>query len=106
MKQVLLRVTAVFAKICFRKFAQPQFRDFFLPRKILLLQNPLDPDVDWECAQALIGKQHYAVSNLRSHAGQRAQFFPEIGIGQSRPCFQFALPELTSRAVTSRFLAR
>ena len=75
MKQVLLRVTAVFAKIRFRKFAQPLFRDFFLPREILLFQNPLDPDVDWKCAQSLVGKQHYTVGNLRSHAGQRSTIF-------------------------------
>ena len=78
MKQVLLRVTAVFAKICFRKFAQPWFRDF-LPRKILLFQNSLNPDIDRKCAQALIGKQHYAVGYLRSHAGQRTQLFSKIG---------------------------
>ena len=83
MKQVLLRVTAVFAKICFRKFAQPRFRDFFLPRKILLSQNSLDPDVDRKCAQALVGKQHHAIGHLRSHAGQRAQLFSKIGIRQS-----------------------
>jgi hypothetical protein len=70
MKQVLLRVTAVFAKIGFRKFAQLQFGDFFLSREILLFQNSLDPDVDRKCAEAFIGKQHYTVSYLCSHAGQ------------------------------------
>ena len=80
MKQVLLRVTAVFAKIGFGKFAQLQFGDFFLSREILLFQNSLDPDVDRKCAEALIGKQHYTVSYLCSHAGQRAQLFSKIGI--------------------------
>ena len=72
MKQVLLRVTAVLAKIGFGKFAQSQLGDFFLPRKILLFQNSLDPDVDWKSAQALVSKEHCTVSNLGSHAGQRA----------------------------------
>ena len=91
MKQILLRVTAVFAKIRFRKFAQPQFSHFFLPRKILLFQNPLDPDIDWKCAQSFIGKEHYTIGNLHSHTGQRTQFLSEIGIGESRPCFQVRL---------------
>ena len=91
MKQVLLRVTAVFAKIRFRKFPQPQFRDFPFPRKILLFQNPPDPDVDWKSAQSFVGKEHYTIGNLHSHTGQRTQFLSEIGIGQSRPCFQARL---------------
>ena len=36
MKQVLLRVTTVFAKIGFRKFAQPLHRHLPFPRKIFL----------------------------------------------------------------------
>jgi hypothetical protein len=69
-KQVLLRVTAVFAKIGLGKLAQLQLGNFFLPRKILLFQNSLDPNVNRECAEALIGKEHYTVSYLRSHAWQ------------------------------------
>jgi len=85
MKQVLLRVAAVFAKIYFRKFAQPLFCEFFLPRKILLFQNSLAPDVNRKCAQPLVGKEHYAIRYLRSYAGQRAQLFSKIGIRKSRP---------------------
>jgi hypothetical protein len=70
MKQILLCVTPIFAKICLREFAKLQGRHPFLSRKILLLQGPLDPDVDWERAQTLKGEQHYTVGNLRSHAGQ------------------------------------
>ena len=91
MKQVLLRVSAVFAKIRFRKFAQPEFGDFFPRRKVLLFQNPLDPDVDWKCAPSFVGKEHYTIGNLHSHTGQRTQFLSEIGVGQSRPRFQVRL---------------
>ena len=84
----MLRITPVFAKIGFRKFSQPQFGDFFLPRKILLFQNSLDPNVDRKCAQAFISKQHYTVGYLCSHAGQCAQFLFKIGIGQIRPCLK------------------
>ena len=69
-KQVLLRVTAVFAKIGFGKFAQHQFGNLFVPREILPFQNSLDPDVDRKCAEAFIGKQHYTISYLFSHPGQ------------------------------------
>src|SRR5262245_34502357 len=91
MKQVLLRVTAVFAKMRFSKFAKPQLSDFFLPRKILLFQNPLDPDIDWKCVQSFVGKEHYTIRDLHSHTGQRTQFLSEIGIGESRPRFQVSL---------------
>jgi len=42
------------------------------PRKILFAQNPLDPDVDRERAQPLVGKEHHTISNLRAYAGQLA----------------------------------
>jgi hypothetical protein len=45
-KQVLLRVTAVPAKIRFRKLAQLQFGDFSVPPKILSFQNSSYPHVD------------------------------------------------------------
>jgi hypothetical protein len=56
MKQVLLRVTTVFAKIGFRKFAQPLNRRLPFPRKIFLSQNALDPDIDRESPQTFVGK--------------------------------------------------
>ena len=80
MKQILLRVSAVFAEIGFRKLPQPLRGHFPSPRKIVLPQHALDPDIDRECSQPLIRKKHYAVCNLRSHAWQRAQLFSELGI--------------------------
>ena len=56
MKQVLLRVTTMFAKIGFRKFAQPLRRRLSFPRKIFLSQNALDPDIDRESAQTFVSK--------------------------------------------------
>jgi hypothetical protein len=56
MKQILLRVTSMFAKIGFAKFAQPLRRHFLRPRKIFLPQNALDPDVDGKRAQTFVGK--------------------------------------------------
>jgi hypothetical protein len=56
MKQVLLRVTAMFAKISFRKFAQAAQSRFPFPRKIFFSQNALDPDIDREGPQTFVGK--------------------------------------------------
>jgi hypothetical protein len=56
MKQVLLRIPAVFAKIGFGKFTQLLRRHFLPAREIMLSQNPFDPDVDWECAEPLVSK--------------------------------------------------
>jgi hypothetical protein len=56
MKQVLLRVTTMFAKIRLRKFAQPLHRCLPFPRKIFLSQNALDPNIDRESAQTFVGK--------------------------------------------------
>ena len=85
MKQVLLRVPAVFAEISLGE--QPQaLRSYFLSAgKIMLLQYTLDPDINRECAQPLIRKKHNAVCNLRPHAWQRAQLFSEFGISMYRP---------------------
>jgi len=95
MKQVLLRITGVFAEIGFRKFTEPLCRDLLLAREITLSQNPLDPDVDWECVQPLVGKEHHAICDLGSHAGQRAYVISKLAIGKRRPCFEitFAGPD-------------
>ena len=106
MKQILLRVPAVFAEVRFRELPQPLRRHFPSTRKIMLPQNALDPDIDRECSQPLIRKKHYAICNLRPHARQRAQLFSELGIGQRRPHSRSAWPELTSPAVARRFFAR
>ena len=88
MKQVLLRIPTVFAKIGFRKFTQ-LLRRYFLPaREILLSQNALDPDVDWECAEPLVSKEHHAVCDLRAHTRQIAQVIPKTALRKHRPCFE------------------
>src|SRR5712691_4616638 len=85
MKQVLLRVTAMCPEIRFRKHTQSLWRHFSFPRKIFLSQDPLDPDVDRECAQTFVGKEHYTISNLRTHARQLAELFAKIDIEKRRP---------------------
>ena len=92
MKQVLLRVTAVFAKICFRKFAQPEFGDFFLPRKILLSKTLSIQTSNWKCAQSFVGKEHYAVGNLRSDSRATRTVSLRSAIGQSDHASKPALP--------------
>ena len=72
MKQILLRVPAVFAEIRFRELPQAPRGHFLSTRKIMLPQHALDPDIDRECSQPLIRKKHYAICNLRPHAWQRA----------------------------------
>src|SRR5215475_2520122 len=63
MKQILLRVSAVFAEISVGELAQPVQGHSLSPRKIMLSQHTLDPDIDRECSQPLIGKKHYAIGN-------------------------------------------
>jgi hypothetical protein len=48
MKQILLRIPAMFAEIRFRKLAEPLCRHFFSTREILLPQHTLNPHIDWE----------------------------------------------------------
>src|SRR6266576_1714585 len=81
MKQILLRVPAVFAEIGFGELAKPLHAHLPSPRKIMLPQHALDPDIDRECSQPLIRKKHHAICNLRPHAWQRAQLFSELGVG-------------------------
>src|SRR5439155_25038520 len=84
-KQILLRVYAVIAKVGFREFAQLPRRHFLSTRQIMLSQNSHDPDVDWECAEPLVCKEHHAICNLRPYTGQSAQIFSKIAIWQPRP---------------------
>src|SRR5438105_11178571 len=72
MKQILLCVTAMVAKISLCERLEPGGVQSSRPRKILFAQNPLDPDVDRERAQPLVGKEHHTISNLRAYAGQLA----------------------------------
>src|SRR5204863_2400079 len=80
MKQVLLRVSAVLPEMRFRKFTQLLCCRVFSTRKITLSQNALDPDVDRECAEPFIGKEHDAIRNLWPYTRQRAQLLAKLGI--------------------------
>src|SRR5881394_3949581 len=106
MKQILLCVAAMFAKIGLRKRAKLLRRNRFVSREILLSQNALDPDIDWKSAPTFVGKKHDTIRDLRAHAWQCTELFSKIGIGKRRPRSRSAAPEPTSRAVASRFLAR
>ena len=82
MKQVLLRITGVFAEIGFAEFTELPRRHFLSTRKIMLSQNPLDPDVDWECAEPVVGKEHHAICDFRADARKVAKFFSKIDVGK------------------------
>jgi hypothetical protein len=85
MKQVLLRVAAMFAKIGVTKFSQPLRVQFLSAGKILLPQNAVDPNVDRKGAQAFVGEKHYAIGDLRAYAGQLTKLCPKIDIRKRRP---------------------
>jgi len=87
-KQILLRVAAVFAKIAFGKFTQLLCRHFPSTLQIMLSQNPLDPHIDRECAEPLVCKEHHAVCDLQAHARQLTQVLAKTVIRELRPCFQ------------------
>ena len=114
MKQILLRVSAVFAEICSGKLAQITGRHFSFPREIFFLQDALDPDIDRESAQAFVGKEHHTISNLCAHARQLAKLCPKIDIGKHRPFFQIGFArgdqsrrgQQILRAITERAFAQ
>src|SRR6267143_570715 len=85
MKQVLLRVTTMRAKIGRRELSQRLRRHSGLCAEILFAQYPLDPDVDRKRIDPLIGKQHHAIRDLRPHSGEIAQPFPQIRDGKLIP---------------------
>src|SRR5437764_1115578 len=72
MKQILLGVTAMVAEVSLCERSQPRGVQSSRPGKILFPQHPLDPDVDRKGAQALVSKEHHAISNLRAHARELA----------------------------------
>src|SRR5215471_11843172 len=88
MKQILLRVSPVFAKVRFGKFTQLLGRYFLSMRQVTLPQNPLDPDVDWERAEPLVRKKHHAICDLLAYAGQSTQFLSKIRIRKPGPCLE------------------
>ena len=96
----------MFSEICFGELTQAPRRHLLSTREIMLHQYPFDPYIDRECSQPLVRKKHHAICNLRPHAWQGAQMFSQLGIGQRRPRLEIRRPELTSRAVARRFLAR
>ena len=91
MKQILLRIPAVFSEVRFRELPEPLRGHFLSTRKIMLPQHAFDPDIDRECSQPLIRKKHHAICNLRPHAWQRAQLFSKLGIRQRRPRLEIRL---------------
>src|ERR671936_1005427 len=91
MKQVLLRVTAVLAKIRVRKLAQPLRCDLPLARKIAFPQDALDPDVNRECTQTFVSEKHHTISNLRADARQFTQARLKIDIGQHVDLFKIEI---------------
>jgi hypothetical protein len=82
MKQILLRITAMVPEVSLCERSKARRVQFSRPREILFAQNPLDPDVDRERAQPLVGKEHHTISNLRAYAGQLAQSRAKIGIAE------------------------
>src|SRR5438046_8165994 len=80
MKQILLRVAAMFTKIVLRKCAELPRRDPFVSGEILLSQNTLDPDIDRKGAQTFIGKEHHTIGDLRADTRKVAKVCAKIGI--------------------------
>src|SRR6202011_3269351 len=87
-KQILLRVASVVAEIFGRKRAEPRRCRFSFPGEILFSQDTLDPNVDRECAEALIGKKHNAVGDLRSDTLECTEVRLQFCIFQLRPLFE------------------
>ena len=78
MKEILLRVAAVLAEVAVAKCAQPRGGDFARAGEVFLAQNALDPDIDRERAEAFVGEEHDAISDLGADAGQRAEVGAEL----------------------------
>ena len=114
MKEILLCVTAMVPKVSLCERLEPRGVQSSRPRKILFAQNPLDPDVDRERAQPLVGKEHHTISNLRAHARQLAQPRAKIDIRKrgQLPKIDISIRDQASRgqqifrAITERTFAQ
>ena len=89
MKKILLGVAAVRAEMFRRELAQ-FFRGHApaAPREIFFAEDALDPDVDWERAQAFVGEKHYTVGHFASDPGERAKLVSQFFIGQASERFE------------------
>src|SRR5262245_49659157 len=88
MKEILLGVTSMVSEVFLCERAKPGGVQSSRSRKILFPQDSLDPDIDRECAQALVGKEHHAISNLCAHARQLAQSRAKIDIRKRGELFK------------------
>ena len=88
MKKILLRVAAVFAEIRFAKGAELRRCHVSFSRKIFLLQDALDPNIDRERAQPFVGEEHDAVRDLGADSRQLAKMRAQQVIGQFPPLFE------------------
>ena len=91
MKQILLSVTTMVAKMIFAKVAHSLRVQPSCAWKILLPQNPLDPNVNRERPQTLVRKKHHAVGDLGTDARQLAKLLAKIEIGEGRPRLEICL---------------
>ena len=88
MKQILLGITALLAKVFLCERLQPRRVQFSSARKILFSQHTLYPDVDRERAQSFVSEKHHTISNLRAHARKLAEPLLKVVIGKNGPRFE------------------
>ena len=91
MKKILLRIAAVVSEIRLAKSAELLGGYFSSPGKIFLHEDALDPNIDREGAQPLVGKEHYAIGHFRADPWQLAKPNPEFLVRQVAPRFKVGL---------------
>jgi hypothetical protein len=89
MKKILLGVAAMCAEMFRREVAQ-FFRGHATtaPREIFFEKDALNPDVDWERAQAFVGEKHDTVGHFASDPRKRAKLVSQFFIGQASERFE------------------
>ena len=72
MEEVLLGVAAVFAEVCAGEIAEFSGGDLAPSLEVVLAQDALDPDVDGERPDSLVGEEQDAVGHFFADAREPA----------------------------------
>src|SRR4030095_5285918 len=88
MKQIMLRVATVLAEVFRGELPQASRGYFSFSSKVQLPQHPLDPDIDWECAQSIEAEEQCAIRHFLADARQAAELCARFGVGQASNCIE------------------
>src|SRR2546423_2993799 len=80
MKQILLRVATMCAKIICSEIRQHLSSHLALPDKIFFAQDSFDPNINRERCDSLKGEEHNAIRHFHPDARELAQLLPQFPV--------------------------